>query len=192
MNTPDQNRFNPRDYATKKTEKLDKPVTFWIIHIDDVTKSKIAKLEEWRRIKDPNDVGVDRLNRGKMISEVDVNADDANPGSGQNGITGSTNSSETAIYKLTLKDSFDNYCFAYEYNDQLPFLREGNHSQLPIPIKLGGKLVIKAGTLIANGTLLLKRGQCNYLGVDNTNELVKNLNSNLIEKSINILQNPDL
>lgn len=189
MSESETNSFNAKEYLNKKSDRLAKLVEFFIIHIDDVSKSKVTKLEEWRRVKDPNDVGVDRLNRGKIISEIDMNADDANPSSNSSSVTNSAGTN--GLYKLTLKDNFDNYCFAYEYNDQLPFLRAGN-TNLPIPIKLGGKLIVKRGTLIANGSLLLNRDQCTYIGVDDSSELVKSLNSNLVEKSISILQNPDL
>lgn len=172
--------FVPKDYANK-SDTLPHSVTFSIIHIDDIAKSKITKLEEWKRIKDPNNVGVDRLNKGKIISEIDVNADEANPQPAGN---------NSAVYKLTLKDDGDNYCFAYEYNDQLPFLRPPQ-SNGPIPIRLGGRLVVKQGTLIANGALLLTRDGCNYLGVTES-VLVRNLNTNLIDKSIQILESPDL
>lgn len=180
---PDKNPFNAKDNLNKVN--LQFPVSFNIIHIDDISKSKISKLEEWKRYKDPNEVGVDRLNRGaqaqRLITEINVNEDEANP---------TVNTASQSIYKLTLKDNFDNYCFAYEYEDKLPFLRAG--SDLPIPIRLGGKLIIEKNTPISNGALLINRNNCRYLGIDENSDLVKTLNSNLVEKSINILQNPGL
>ncbi|CAH6721499.1 hypothetical protein CLIB1444_06S03598 [[Candida] jaroonii] len=181
MNTPDSNFFNPKDHVGQKESYLQNPTAFHIIYIDDISKSKITKLEAWKGAKDPNEVGDDRLNNSRIIREVNLN-EDAN--------TPQIQQFDQSVYKLTLKDNKDNYCFAFEYNDKLPFLRSGVN--LPIPIKLGGKLIVKRGTMIKNGTLLLNRAQCQYLGVDESSTLVKNLNANLLEKSINILQNPDL
>lgn len=170
--------FNAKEYASVVEATLPANTTFFIIHVDDITKSKITKLEEWKLYKDPNEVGVDRLSKNRIIREI---KDDDDPEPKIN---------TPSVYKLTLKDKFDNYCFAYEYNDQLPFLRTG--SAAPIPIKLGGRIIINKDTKINNGVLLLNRTCCKYLGVDPTSELAKALNSNLVEKSINILQNPNL
>lgn len=178
--------FKAKEYANKGETTLPSNTTFFIIHVDDITKSKIAKLEQWKQYKDPNEVGVDRLSKNRIIREI--NDDEENSSSNTN-----NNESKTtgpSVYKLTLKDQFENYCFAYEYNDQLPFLRTG--STAPIPIKLGGRLIVNKDTKVSNGVILLDRKSCRYLGVDPSSELAKALNSNLVEKSINILQNPNL
>ncbi|EGV62312.1 hypothetical protein PSN45_001038 [Yamadazyma tenuis] len=190
MSNPERNAFNPQEFANKPSDQTRLPVAFNVIHVDDISKSKIAKLEEWMKYKDPNEVGVDRLNRSgagtnqHIIREIDVSDND------NARLMETTSLFDSSVYKLTLRDNFDNYCFAYEYNDKLPFLRTG--STLPIPIKLGGKLIISSGATVANGALLVDRKVCKYIGVDESSELVKALNSNLVEKSINILQNPEL
>lgn len=164
--------FNPKDHIQESYTP--NPITFTIIYIDDISKSKLAKLDQWRRLKDPLQVSVDRLNHGTLITEIN---------DGENTNVSVAKSSDS-VYKLTLKDDSDNYCFAYEYNDRLLFLRTG--VDLPIPIKLGGRLVVKKGTLVTNGCLMLKNAQVDYLGVED-GDFANTLNANLVEKSIEIL-----
>lgn len=172
--------FNPQHYINKDTSYTSEPITFNIIYIDDISKSNLTKIEEWEFYKDPNKMAVDRLNNSKIITEIDVNEDESNSRNS------TKKSGPPAVYKLTLKDNADNYCFAYEYHDKLKFLRT-NNQLTPVPIRLGGKLTVQRGTLIINGVLMLKEAQCNYSAPDELSTMVKQLNSNIIDKSITLL-----
>lgn len=93
-----------------------------------------------------------------------------------------------STYRLLLRDSQGNYCYAYDYNTSLAFLGTEGNASSPLPIPLGGRLLVKSGTEVVSGVLLLKGLQCQYLGTsDRDRDLIDQLNTGLIRKYITSL-----
>lgn len=157
------------------------PIAFHVLHVADISRSRLAQLDEWKEYDDPRSVAVDRLNR-RVIREV--NMDDATV------VTdGAPTRTSPQTFKLLLRDvnNANNYCYGYEYNDMLPFLRDTN-TATPLATRLGGRILVKQGTPVQNGVLLLTRRQCQYLGMaDADKSLVDQLNTGIIRKYIDIL-----
>lgn len=183
-----RNSFDPQQYLTEKASYTQHPILFNIIQVSDISRSRLNQLDEWQEYEDPNSVSVDRVSKfnnkkylgNLIIREVDINKD--------NELTSSNFKRFGGIYKLLLKDNFDNYCFAYEYNDCLQFLRQNNSTGTPLGIPLGGRLLVNKGTLVMNGAIMLKKIQCQYLGIDeNDNSLAEKLNSGIVKKHIDLL-----
>ena len=55
--------------------KLDRSTKFLVVSIENISKSRLNQLEEWKQLDNPNKSSVDRLNR-KIITEVNLNNDD--------------------------------------------------------------------------------------------------------------------
>lgn len=180
--------FDPQQYLQVKEFYTQNPILFKIIQISDISKSRLNQLDEWQEHEDPNSVSVDRVSKSnskkslsnKVIREVNINS--------ENDTMGNTNKSGS-IYKLILKDNFDNFSYAYEYNDRLPFLRQAGSTGTPLAIPLGGKLIVNKGTLVMNGSIMLKTMQCQYLGMDESHkEFADKLNSGIVAKQIALLK----
>lgn len=181
------NSFKAEDFLQVSQSYTALPILFYIIQVNDISRSRLNQLDDWNQYEDPNNVSVDRVskfnnrkNQGNtIIREVDVDSyNEENPQSKTSG----------NLYKLTLRDNFNNYCFAYEYNDRLPFLHQTASTGTPLSIALGGRLLINKGTLIMNGTLMLNRAQCQYLGIDEADKSVaEKLNSGIVRKYIELL-----
>lgn len=183
-----RNSFDPQQYLSKKATYTQYPILFNIIQVSDISRSRLNQLDEWQEYEDPNSVSVDRVSKfnnkkylgNRIIREVDMSKD--------NELNLTNFKRFGGIYKLLLKDNFDNYCFAYEYNDCLQFLRQSNSTGTPLGIPLGGRLLVNKGTLVMNGALMLKKIQCQYLGIDeNDNSLAEKLNSGIVKKHIDLL-----
>ncbi|ODV82450.1 uncharacterized protein CANTADRAFT_44223 [Suhomyces tanzawaensis NRRL Y-17324] len=178
-----RNTFNCKDVGKKA---LEKPVLFHIIHVSNISKSRLNQLDEWKEFDNPNNVAVDRLTKSRkirtdnyIIREVNMEEDAPSATSNQTGFD---------TYKLLLRDSANNYCYGYEFKGPLPFLRTGSLGT-PLGVPLGGRLVVKKGTLVQNGVLLLTRQGCDYLGVDsNDTELINQLNDGVVQKYIAMLE----
>lgn len=185
--TASRNQFKPEDFVNTAESLTQVPIFFNIIHIHNISKSRLHQLEEWQEYDDPNNVSVDRVSKSnkrksnKVITQVDIEDGSNIP---------STSWSSNDVYKLILRDKFNNYSFAYEYNDKLSFIRHPNEITMDTPLKipLGGRLIVKKGTLIMNGVLMLNNSQCQYLGIDETDKsLFEQLNSGVVDKYIKIL-----
>ncbi|CUM45411.1 uncharacterized protein AC631_02590 [Debaryomyces fabryi] len=183
-----RNSFDPQQYLSEKSAYTQHPILFNIIQVSDISRSRLNQLDEWQEYEDPNSVSVDRVSKynnkkylgNRIIREVDMSKD--------NELTFSNFTRYGGIYKLLLKDNFDNYCFAYEYNDSLQFLRQNNSTGTPLGIPLGGRLLVNKGTLVMNGVLMLEKIQCQYLGIDeNDSSLAEKLNSGIVKKHIDLL-----
>ncbi|CUM66848.1 uncharacterized protein PRCAT00004532001 [Priceomyces carsonii] len=177
----DSNLFKAEEYLLTKMAYLDNLVLFNIIQITNISKSKLNQLDEWKSYEDPNKASVDRIKSRsgtRLVREVKMDE-----------VEDSLFQPTKDIYKLMLRDKAGNYCYAYEFNDVLSFLREKRPTtNTPLNIPLGGRLVVDKGTSILNGVLLLKRNQCHYLGTDESDrQLIDTLNSNLVKKYINLL-----
>lgn len=145
--------FNPQQYQSQALATLEHDVTFHIMHVHDISRLRLQQLDEWRDLGDPNHSSVDRLRDARVIREVNV--DDDVPGE----------QPAQTRYKLTLRDQANNYCFAYEFSDPVPWLHPRSHPG-PFPIPLGSKLLVKKGTLIEHGVIMLVGQLCQFLGPD--------------------------
>lgn len=178
--------FAPENYLQTSQSYTQSAMTFTVMGIIDIANSKLSQIDKWKDYEDPHKASVDRLNKGRnhIIRELKDDSD-------ENGTpvipTGNT------LYKLTLRDSGDNYCYGFEYMDKLPFLRKtqnltGDNGSSPLPIPLGSRIRIEKGTLIMNGVLMLTRVQCLYLGLlDEDKELYQQLNLDIAKKNIQYL-----
>lgn len=183
-----RNSFDPQQYLESKVSYTQHPILFNIIQVSDISRSRLIQLDEWQEYEDPNSVSVDRVSKfnnkkylgNRIIREVDMNKDNE---TNLNDYRGSGN-----VYKLMLKDNFDNYCFAYEYNDRLQFLRQNISTGTPLSIPLGGRILVNKGTLVMHGALMLKKIQCQYLGInENDKALSDKLNGGIVKKHIDLL-----
>lgn len=185
--TAARNQFNLRNFLNTPETTTQVPILFYVIHIHNISKSRLNQLDEWRVYEDPNSVAVDRISKAakptRVINQVDM-GDQSNPTKVS---VPSTSWSSNDVYRLTLKDNFDNYCYAYEYNDQLAFIRQQTGSGIPLNIPLGGRLIVNKGAVVMNGVLMLKNSNCQYLGIGDDKELSKELNSGLVGKYIEVL-----
>lgn len=184
--------FTPETHLQTSQTYTASPIVFTVVGILDIASSKLLQVDKWRDYEDPHKASVDRLNKGRnhIIRELRDDNEDA-------GI--SVIPTGSSLYKLTLKDGADNYCFAYEYMEKLPFLRQarnasgsasasGDNTDSPLPIPLGSKIRVEKGTLIMNGVLMLTRVQCLYLGVtEEDQELYAKLNLDIAKKYIQYL-----
>ncbi|KAL6449853.1 hypothetical protein SBY92_002325 [Candida maltosa Xu316] len=154
----------------------DKAITYRIIHIENISKSKVHQLEEWMKLVNPNKSSVDRLKK-RVITEVNLDEDENDK---------PINTQDT--FKLYLEDiSNKKVVQAYE-KEPLRFLRTAETTGTPLPIKLGGRLQIKQGAVSYNGALLLTNKYCNYQGINSMDtDYVNLLNDGIVQKQIDIL-----
>lgn len=183
-----KNAFNPSNYVNIESSRVESPILFYIIRIENISESRLRQLESWEELEDPNNASVDRVNKHKqgnstknnrVIREVDM-SDDPLP---------HNNGSEAQIYRLLLKDCFDNYSYAYEFNDKLQFLRSRNNNGGPLPIHLGSRIIVHQGALILSGVIMLESAKCKFLGTDDVDKgFLDSLNLNIISKYANALR----
>lgn len=174
--------FDPRKYGGVLSACLNDDVCFNIVHITNISKSCLNQLDDWKEFDDPNSIAVDRLansnnKTGKVIREINM----------EDSVSTVATSDK---FKLVLCDPHNNYCFGYELDHPLPFLRNGASRESPLPVKLGGRLVVKKGTMIQNGVLLLTPKNCTYLGLNALDsDLIQKLNNGIVKKNIELLEN---
>lgn len=172
--------FKATDYIGKPDSSLTSPVTCHIIQIDNVAESKEKILEEWKYYHNPNTAPFERMEHVSrpIVYGIDLDASEQEP---RALVTKGT-------YKLLLRDNFDNYFYAVEF-EEIPFLHPREKAtNNPLPIPLGGKLVLQPGTSVCEGIVLLRKHQCNYLGVDMNSELARHLNEGVVKKYIDIME----
>lgn len=126
-----------------------KPILVQLVDIENVTKSRLSRLDEILGVINPNDLRTDKLgNKGarrKIIRDVDVDDHEDSPSTAPNYGSG--------YYKLTLMDYKGGMVFGAELS-KLSFLSSSSSLLLPIP--LGSKIIVKPGTPVVRGMLLLK------------------------------------
>lgn len=178
--------FKASEYASVASTTLRNTVLFNIVHIENISKSKLNQIEDWKEYYDPNRVSVDRLKNTNQKIIREIKDDD-------NEFTESRNiNNNNVIYKLLLRDRGDNFAYAYE-QEPLGFLRHGSpqaqNTNTPLAIQLGGRLLVKQGATVQRGVIFLTHNSCNYLGIHTDDrELVDTLNDGLAKKEIDILQ----
>lgn len=188
------NAFDSSKYVTVPEATLEQPVMFNILRVENCSKSRINQIDEWKEHYDPMKVLVDRLHNKtalgkKPAREVirDIALDDDGDVGAQ---AAAARGSENHVYKLLLCDRFNNLSYAFEYPDNLRFLRNtGQETGTPLKIPLGGRLLVQRGALIKYGVLMLHSAQCQYLGTSaEDSTLVELLNSGAVQKNIALLE----
>lgn len=177
---PSLSSFKAQDYANKEHEPLPNPVTCRIILIFNVSDSKEKILEEWKYCNDPNTAPFERVEHAnrRVIYGLDLDNEDDD--------TQTCNSSKV-VYKLLLQDDDGNVFYGLEM-DELPFLHPRNKTtQTPLPVPLGGTLVLEKGSIVSYGHVLLRNVQCRYLAPDLSSEFSSKLNDGLVQKYIEML-----
>lgn len=169
--------FDVRQYQSSKSAILETDVLFHIVYITNISKSILNQLEDWNEFNDPNTVSVDRITNSTRTGHVLIRE-----------ITDENTPTVTLDkYKLLLRDQNNNYSYAYE-NQPLAFLRDASYHESPMPLKLGGRLLLKKGTSIQSGSLLINNNDCRYLGLNPMDtDLISQLNDGLIKKNIELL-----
>lgn len=165
--------FDPKTYTNTAKAFTTDDIEVDIVQIYNIAVSKLRQLDEWRDHQDPHNLAVDRVGSSRIIRSIDDDLESL--------------AAPRAIYKLLLRDTAGNLSYAYEYNDRIAFLHHKKDTSTPLGVPLGGRLVVKRGTLIMNGVLMLKNAQCHYLGpVDGPLGTI--LNSDAGKKQMEILQ----
>lgn len=176
--------FNPRAFLDIPLAYTKQPVLFNIVQLLDISHSKLSQLYDWLELGDPNKVPIDTLkkSRNHQLSKKEENDKDR-------AFTNFQRMTENNVYRILLRDSWGNYCYAYEYQDKLPFLRQNRLTATCSNNPLGARMLVSQGTLIMNGVLMLQKTQCQYLGVtESDRQLLESLNSNLEQKYIDYLK----
>lgn len=172
--------FISADYADKPDTPLASPISCNIIHITNVALSKEKTLEEWKYYHNPNTAPFERMEHVSrpVIYGIDLEATEQV----------SKPPSVRAIYKLLLRDHQENYFYALEM-EEIPFLhpREKTTNN-PLPIPLGGRVMLQKGSTVHYGMVLLRKHQCNYLGVDMNSDLANQLNDGVVKKYIDVME----
>lgn len=170
--------FKVSDYINTIETTILAPLTCHIVEIVNLAESKEKALEEWKYYHNPNTAPFERMEHVNrpIIYGIDLEADEQ-----------PRQVTTKGTYKLTLKDSSDNYFYALEI-EELPFLHPREKSTTPLPIALGGRLVIQKGTTVCEGVLFLRRHQCQYLGADADSPLVQQLNNGVVKKYMDIME----
>lgn len=169
--------FRASDHIGKGEATLASPITCHIIHIVNVAESKEKTLEEWRYYQNPNTAPFERMEHVNrpIIYGIDLDAAEQQKPT-----------TTKATYKLLLRDSSNNYFYGIEIDD-LPFLRPREKTTTnPLPMPLGGKLLLQKGTTVCDGVVFLKKNQCLYIGPDDV--LGSTLNSGVVKKYIDIME----
>lgn len=172
--------FKIADYIGKPNAALASPLPCHIIQIVNVAESKEKTLEEWKYYHNPNTAPFERMEHVSRPVVYGIDLDT------------SEHETKTLVskgtYKLLLRDQFENYFYAVEL-EEIPFLHPREKAtNNPLPIPLGGRVILHKGTTVCEGMVLLRKHQCNYLGVDMDSELSKQLNDGVVKKYIDIME----
>lgn len=171
--------FVVSQYSGKHNATLTAPVPCNIIQIVNVAESKEKTLEEWKYYHNPNTAPFERMEHVSrpVIYGIDLDSQESD-----------AKTTVKGTYKLLLRDHHDNYFYAVEL-EEIPFLHPREKAtNNPLPIPLGGKLVLQKGSLVCEGVVLLRKQQCSYLGVDVNSDLAKQLSDGVVRKYIDIME----
>lgn len=174
--------FRPEEYAKKGEVTLTLALTCFVVFVEDVSESKEKRLEEWKYYHNPNRAPFERMEHVNRPVIYGIDLDESPEDKAAKKMSAS------ATYKLTLRDESENYFYAIEI-DKLPFLHsQASNTGTPLPVPLGGKLVLKSGTKVYNGVVCLTASSCEYLGHDENLSLAKQLNVGVVEKYIDVME----
>lgn len=154
--------FDPVQYDSLVRVPLPRDTLFQILEISDTTKSYLQELEVLKELQDEQNINTDKLqkSKAKIVKPQDTKQD------------------VKSLYKLLLQDTHRNLCYGIEF-EKLNFLN--NDKVLPIP--LGSKIIIKKGTTILRGCLLISNSNCIFLGGS-----ILELNQNYAQRRISTLE----
>ncbi|CCH41058.1 RecQ-mediated genome instability protein 1 [Wickerhamomyces ciferrii] len=162
------------------SNKVSNEILLQIVSLDNMSQSRLTRLDDLLAADDMDAVGADRL-RGRQQRIVrNVNLEDDDQG-GNNQQQQSTSGNHNSYYKLTLQDCFGNLIYGIEV-EKLSFLT-GNNQKSGFPIQLGSKILIHNNTEIISGVLLLSPSKIDYLG-----GMVPSWNLGLDKKHIQLLK----
>ncbi|KAH3682710.1 hypothetical protein WICPIJ_006316 [Wickerhamomyces pijperi] len=183
------------------TSKITHETLFQVVWVENISMSKAVILDELKVLNGGSEnsgVGADRLRFGNkratsgaqpnpadrvirdvVIDDEDQQQDGGNKDHHQVGNSGIQSSK--CFYKLTLQDSQKNLIYAIEM-EKLPFL-SGAVSLTGWPIHLGSKLLLKEGTDIIKGVIMLRRNDVEFIGGS-----VRDWNTGLEERIIKIME----
>ena len=171
--------FNVHDYINVEEFSLPQAVSCHILQIVNIAESREKSLEEWKYYDNPNTAPFERMEHvGRpVIYGIDLDATENEP-----------RPQSPGTYKLLLDDGHGHQFYAFEM-EELPFLHPREKATLnPLPVPLGGRLVLQKGTTVCDGMVLLRKHQCQYLGVDTNTGLAKELNAGVVKKYIQIME----
>lgn len=172
--------FNPADYISIDETTLPHSVSCHILHIANVAESREKSLEEWKYYDNPNTAPFERMEHVSrpVIYGIDLDATEQEP----------RKANSAGTYKLLLEDGHGHHFYAFEA-EELPFLHPREKStNNPLPVPLGGRLVLQKGTTVCEGMVMMRRHQCLYLGVDVNSGVAKQLNDGVVKKYIQIME----
>ncbi len=161
------------------SNRIVKETLFQIVTLENISQSKVSKLDELLAADDLDSVGADRL-RGRQQRIIrNVNVEDQDNGGGGGALPTSSNASN--YFKLTLQDCFGNLIYGIE-QEKLQFL-SGKNFKSGFPIQLGSKVLI-GNAEIVHGVVLLKPSNTEFLS-----GMVQMWNIELPKKHMNYLKN---
>lgn len=172
--------FNPQECAHLENETLPNQLQCTIILIFNISDSKEKILEDWKYCNDPNTAPFERVEHANrpVIYGIDLDALE---------IDNKPNGPGKVVYKLLLQDSEGHLFYGLEI-DELPFLHpQHKTTKNPLPIPLGGTLVLHKDTIISYGLMMLRMSHCHYTGADVTSDFSQKLNGGLVQKYIEML-----
>lgn len=141
------------------TDKITKETLFQIVKLENISQSKLAKLDDLLAADDMDAVGADRL-RGRQPRIIrNINVDDQVNDNGQQDQI-YTVSNQNDMFKLLLQDCFGNLVYGIEL-EKLPFLTGKNYKS-GFPIQLGSKLMINNAEIVG-GVIFLKPSNVEFL-----------------------------
>lgn len=172
--------FNPVEYTGIEETTLPHAVSCHILHIANVAESREKNLEEWKYYDNPNTAPFERMEHvaRPVIYGIDLDASEPEP----------VRNSSAGTYKLLLEDAHGHQFYGFEV-EELGFLHPREKSTgNPLPLPLGGRVLLQKGTTVCEGMVMLKRHQCLYLGIDVNVGVAKQLNDGVVKKYIQIME----
>lgn len=162
---------------------VERDTLFQIVFLENVSHSIQDQYDELMSSYDVEGVGADRLKytRQRVVRQINVEGDEQGNPQEQEVKQGNTINNSNATFKLTLQDTSGNVAYGIELG-KLSFLSGKNFSS-GFPIQLGTKLLVKAGTKLFKGVLLLNQDNVEFLG-----GLVPEWNQDLQQKHMTYLK----
>lgn len=133
--------------AVKET-RLGCNVYVQVVDIEDLAKSRWEQVEELEAIERGEQT------RGREITRLPTNGTDADSGTAQSGPATATSSKAT--HRLVLQDCKGQRVYGIELK-RMPRVAIGT-------LNIGEKILLKKGTVIARGAVLLEPATCHILG----------------------------
>ncbi|KAJ4135950.1 hypothetical protein NW768_003553 [Fusarium equiseti] len=144
------------DSTTSREKRLPKPVHVQVLDIENLTLSR------WEQVEEMEAVARGETTRGREVIRVTAEDDDDNEGTqtqrpgGNRNTGGPKPAGKNATHRLVLQDCKGTKIFALELR---------RHNGIGVgKTQIGEKIILKAGTLIARGMVLLEPDKMLILG----------------------------